>query len=195
MARTVLFSDKQLAEYINSNFEACWAPLRPVPTLTVDFGNGRILKRTLHGNIASYICRADGQVIDILPGLYGPRTYQANLKTLLSVVSSLAKATEKDAALFAYHEGKSQFPLYQSTSIAEPEIFALGGAKFSDSIREDIIVDERDKRPIIHEMLAHRKVTQPSDVTNEVYRRTLGLDLEDPYLGLGEALTCKFPGE
>jgi hypothetical protein len=195
MARTVLFSDKQLAQYINNNFEACWQPLRPVPTLTVDFGGGRVLKRTLHGNIATYICQADGQVIDILPGLYAPRTYQANLRTLLSVVSSVAKASDRTAALVAYHTGKTQFPLYQSTDIAEPETFALAGAKFADSIRQDIIVNETEKRPVIHEMLAHRTITKPHDVTNEVYKRTLGLDLEDPYLGLGETLSCKFPGE
>jgi hypothetical protein len=195
MARTVLFSDKQLASYINKNFEACWQPLRPVPTLTVDFGQGRVLKRTLHGNIASYICQADGQVIDILPGLYGPRTYQDNLQTLLSVVDTLAKVKDKSAALIAYHKGESQFPLYASTQIAEPELRARCGAKFADSIRQDIIVDESDKRPIIHKLLANRKVTKPCDVTNEVYKRTLGLDLADPYLGLGDALSCSFPGE
>jgi len=191
----VLFSDKKLSQYINSNFEPFWEPLRPVPTLTIDFGDGRVLKRTLHGNIASYVCMADGQVIDILPGLYAPRTYQANLETLLSVERSVAKAKDKNAALVAYHTGKSQFPLYQSTNIPEPETIALAGAKYLDSIRQDIIVNESEKRPIIHEMLAHRNITKPSDVTNEVYKRTLGLDLSDPYLGLGETLSCKFPGE
>jgi hypothetical protein len=195
MARTVLFSDKELASYINKNFEACWQPLRPVPTLTVDFGEGRVLKRTLHGNIATYVCEADGQIVDILPGLYGPRTYQANLQTLLSVVASLGKANDKNAALIAYHKGQSQFPLYQSTTIAEPETLNRCGAKFVDSLRQDIVVDESEKRPIIHQILANRKVTKPGDITNEVYKRTLGLDLADPYLGLGDALSCSFPGE
>jgi hypothetical protein len=126
----VLFSDKQLADFINANFEACWVPLRPVPILTVDFGGGRVIKRTMHGNIASYICGADGQVIDILPGLYGPRTYQKCLKTLQSVAAFVHNATDPNAALLAYHTQRTSFPMFESTSIAEPEIFALGGTIF-----------------------------------------------------------------
>jgi hypothetical protein len=191
----VLFSDKELAEYINKNFEACWQTLRPVPILTVDFGGGRVLKRTLHGNIASYVCRADGQVIDILPCIYGPRTYQRCLGTLLSVATFAAKAKDPYAALITYHAGRSPFPLHEDTNIAEPETVALGGNKFLENIRADIVANETSKRPIIHEMLAKRRMTKPSDITDDVYKRTLGINLDDPYLGLGEALTCKFPGE
>ncbi len=190
-----MFSDKKLAKYINANFEPCWEPLRPVPILTVDFGDGRVLKRTLHGNIASYICEANGQVIDILPGIYGPRSYEKCLQGLLSVASFVHTAKDRDAALRAYHMGKTPFPGYGSTTIAEPEIVALGGSKFLNDIRADVINNETIKRPVIHNMLAQRHSTIPADITNEVYKRTLGLDLTDPYLGLGDALSCTFPGE
>ena len=37
------------------------------------------MTRTLHGNIATYVCTADGQVLDILPGIYAADAYQAKL--------------------------------------------------------------------------------------------------------------------
>jgi hypothetical protein len=71
----VLFSRTDVANYINTNFEPVWQSIRPVPVIRIDFGNGNVVTRTLHGNIASYVCRSDGQVLDILPGIYTPAAY------------------------------------------------------------------------------------------------------------------------
>ena len=190
-----MFSDKKLAQFINNNFEACWQTLRAVPILTVDFGDGRHLKRTLHGNIASYICLPDGQVVDVLPGIYGPRSYEKSLATLLSVSSYVTKATDRASALVSYHQGKTAYPLHEVAPTAEPEILALGDIRFAQSIRRDITDNECTRRPIIHKMLGQRREAHPKEITNDVYKRTLNLDLADPYLGLGEAMTCTFPGE
>jgi hypothetical protein len=79
MARTVLFSNQQLAGYLNRNFEPAWEMVRPVPIVRIDFGDNRILTRTLHGNIASYVCTGDGTVVDILPGIYNAEAYTRGL--------------------------------------------------------------------------------------------------------------------
>ena len=60
---------------INNNFEPVWESVRPVPIVTIDFGNGTKITRTLHGNIATYLCNARGTVFDILPGIYEPGEY------------------------------------------------------------------------------------------------------------------------
>ncbi|HLW64426.1 MAG TPA: hypothetical protein VKS79_03840 [Gemmataceae bacterium] len=70
---------------INLNFEPVWEMVRPVPIVTIDFGNGNVIKRTLHGNIATYVCTADGNVLDVLPGLYQPAVYQKRLQDLQSL--------------------------------------------------------------------------------------------------------------
>ena len=41
---------------------------------------------------------------------------------------------------------------------------------------------------LIHEYLAERGDTTPSDMTKWLYRDVLKADLDDPYLGLGELL-------
>lgn len=79
----MLFSNDRIAGFINSNFEPAWQSMRPVPTVRIDFGNGQTVTRTLHGNIATYICSADLQIYDVLPGLYQPSTYLQQLEQLL----------------------------------------------------------------------------------------------------------------
>jgi len=75
----VLFSSAEVAKRINDTFEPAWETVRPVPTVTIDFGNGEKITRTLHGNIATYVCTADGKVLDILPGIYEPKVYTQRL--------------------------------------------------------------------------------------------------------------------
>jgi hypothetical protein len=75
----VLFSSDSVASYINSAFEPVWESVRPVPIVTIDFGNGEKITRTLHGNIATYLCNARGTVYDILPGIYEPIEYLKQL--------------------------------------------------------------------------------------------------------------------
>jgi hypothetical protein len=71
----VLFSSDTVANTINHAFEPVWESVRPVPLVTIDFGNGHTITRTLHGNIATYLCNAQGTVFDILPGIYEPTEY------------------------------------------------------------------------------------------------------------------------
>ncbi len=104
----MLFSRPDVANYINANFEAVWESVRPVPLVHIDFGNGTKLTRTLHGNIATYCCAADGQVLDIIAGVYDPEGYKARLEQLRLLANyvdqeGVAKRTER---LRAYHRGQ-----------------------------------------------------------------------------------------
>jgi hypothetical protein len=78
----VLFSNDSVVKYVNDNFEPVWESVRPVPILKLDFGNGTVVTRTLHGNIATYACTAEGKVLDILPGIYTPEVYLDRLQQL-----------------------------------------------------------------------------------------------------------------
>lgn len=75
----MLFSSDPIATVINKAFEPVWESVRPVPLLTIDFGNGTTITRTLHGNVATYLCDAEGTVYDILPGVYDPKEYLTQL--------------------------------------------------------------------------------------------------------------------
>lgn len=91
----MLFSNDEIAAYINQHFEAVWQSMRPVPTVRVDFGNGRVVTRTLHGNIATYSCSAEGQIYDILPGLYQPATYLEQLQQMQRLAQYVGKSDDR----------------------------------------------------------------------------------------------------
>lgn len=99
-----MFSNEQIAKTINRNFEPVWESVRAVPTIRIDFGNGRVVTRTLNGNVATYACRADGQVLDILPGIYDPDTYLRQLEELTKLHRLVMQRDDHTAALRDYHQ-------------------------------------------------------------------------------------------
>jgi hypothetical protein len=103
----VLFSRDEVAGFINQNFEAVWESVRPVPIVRVDFGNGTILTRTLHGNIATYVCTAKGDVLDVLPGIYEPQAYVKALEQFRLLHNYIERSGNQGLArLKEYHEGQ-----------------------------------------------------------------------------------------
>jgi hypothetical protein len=86
--RTVLYSNTDISGMLRNDFVLVWVSERPVPVVTVDYGDGRVLKRTLTGNSIHYILDSDGRVMDALPGLYGPRVFASALMSGRSLASS-----------------------------------------------------------------------------------------------------------
>ena len=103
----MLFSDKTIANYINQNFEPVWQSVRPVPIVRIDFGNGNVLTRTLHGNIATYVCNANGQVLDILPGIYNPPSFFQKLNQLRLLSQYVSSSRNGAETLVQYHKLQS----------------------------------------------------------------------------------------
>ena len=88
----MLFSSGEVAGYINDSFEPAWESVRPAPLVTIDFGNGHTVRRTLQGNIATYVCGPDGVVYDVLPGIYAPAVYRKQLESLKTLADTLQQA-------------------------------------------------------------------------------------------------------
>src|SRR5262249_18967083 len=109
MSRTVLFSRTEIADFLQQHFEPAWETVHPVPLVRFDFGDGRVVTRTLHGNIASYVCVPDGQVLDILPALYTPPGYRSNLAQLrlLAVHVDWGNASQHLVQLRQYHQRRA----------------------------------------------------------------------------------------
>lgn len=106
----MLFSRDQVAEFVNKNYEATWESVRPVPIVKIDFGNGTVITRTLHGNIASYVCNADGHVLDVIPGIYAPDVYVQRLNELRLLAGWVkALSPEKgDEFMTNYHRAQAE---------------------------------------------------------------------------------------
>jgi hypothetical protein len=103
--RTILYSNSAVSEMLRENFILHWKSVRPAPHITIDFGDGRKLERTVTGNSIHYILDADGRPIDALPGLYGPRAFLRALGEADEVFHQLARPGEANLiqALSAYH--------------------------------------------------------------------------------------------
>jgi hypothetical protein len=106
----VLFSHDRVADFINQSFEPAWESVRPVPIVRIDFGDGNVLTRTLHGNVLTAVCTPDGLMVDALPGIYTESVYLDRLN-LLSAVAKNAQAqpvARRDVLVRAYHRGQAQ---------------------------------------------------------------------------------------
>ncbi|HWN08324.1 MAG TPA: hypothetical protein VNO50_03475 [Pyrinomonadaceae bacterium] len=77
--RTILYSNAEVSNALRTNFILHWKSERPAPRVTIDFGDGRKLERTLTGNSIHYILDSDGDPLDALPGLYGPGAFLRSL--------------------------------------------------------------------------------------------------------------------
>jgi hypothetical protein len=92
--RTVLYANADVSKFLRENFIMVWCSERPVPVVTIDYGDGRVIKRTLTGNSIHYVLTSSGQVIDALPGLYDPKTFLA----ILGNAARLGSSRSVDAA-------------------------------------------------------------------------------------------------
>jgi hypothetical protein len=88
----VLFSQPELATFLSESFECAWESVRPVPRVSIDFGNGHRLERTLRGNIATYLCTSAGETFDLLAGLVDAAEYRARLAQGLGLFAELREA-------------------------------------------------------------------------------------------------------
>lgn len=108
--RTSLYSNAEVSKYLRENFVLHWKSVRPVPTVTIDFGDGRKLVRTVTGNSIHYLLDSDGRVVDALPGLYGPKSFQRWLTDTRSFAETLAglSAKNQEVLLIDYHRNRAR---------------------------------------------------------------------------------------
>jgi hypothetical protein len=106
--RTVLYSNAQMANMLRERFILHWQSVRPVPRVTIDFGDGRKLERTLTGNSIHYILDADGRPLDALPGLYGFWPFFRGLEQAEEIFKQLRRLDLQGSrlALDNYHRAR-----------------------------------------------------------------------------------------
>jgi hypothetical protein len=103
--RTVLYSNVEVSSALRDRFVLHWETVRPAPVITIDFGDGRKLVRTITGNSIHYILDSEGHLIDGLPGLYGPRAFMRGLDEAETIFKQIrdAKAEQKAVLLTSYY--------------------------------------------------------------------------------------------
>jgi hypothetical protein len=103
--RTVLYSNADVSEYLKEHYVLHWKSVRPVPKVTIDYGDGRKLERTLTGNSIHYVLDSAGCPIDAIPGLYGPFAFRRILINAEGMFHQTSGKTveARDSLLMAYY--------------------------------------------------------------------------------------------
>ncbi len=89
--RAILYPNAQISAYLQANFILHWQSERPAPKITIDFGDGRKIERTITGNSIHYVLDQDGTVIDALSGLNSPAVFYEFLYTGINLINSDAR--------------------------------------------------------------------------------------------------------
>ncbi len=104
--RITLYSHPEIAQLLRDKYILHWQSVRPVPKITIDFGDGRKVQQTITGNSIHYILDKTGQPIDALPGLYAPQAFKRHLNQGAEFVAKYHQLADKDrrAAIDTYHQ-------------------------------------------------------------------------------------------
>lgn len=146
-----MLSEPRVARFIGDNFVPCWQSVRPVPRVTIDFGSGRKLIRTLGGNTIIEICLPDGRVIDAFPGLYTPDDFLAEARQTLEFARTLDPTKPEgvlSTAVIAWHRARgvapprAPIPISVEKSMVESPLLRALRAKPTVSPSTDLLVRE-----------------------------------------------------
>lgn len=135
--RVALYPNKEINEMLRSEFVLHWGSVRPVPRITVDFGDGRKLERTITGNSIHYVLAPDGQPLEALPGLYGPKAFLGQLQAAATLARQYAGAEPSARSLLIreYHSGRLVRALANwSADLAQVE----GGPPLANPLRSTL---------------------------------------------------------
>lgn len=108
--RVALYPHAEISKLLQDKFILHWQSVRPVPKVTIDFGDGRKLERTITGNSIHYILDASGRPLDAIPGLYSPKAFLRQLQQAEIAAKEYRQLAgiDRDRFLQKYHSDRLQ---------------------------------------------------------------------------------------
>ncbi len=102
--RSLLYANSEISKYLRDNYILHWRSVRPAPRITIDFGDGRKIERTITGNSIHYVLDDDGRIIEAIPGLYSPKAFMIYLTQAKQVndATNGKDRRQQDIALMRY---------------------------------------------------------------------------------------------
>src|SRR5439155_21023685 len=97
--RAVLYPNADISKYLRENYILHWKSVRPAPRITIDFGDGRKIERTITDNSIHYILDENGNVIHALRGLYSPVAFLKYIRQGNNLNDSVRGLSEDKASL------------------------------------------------------------------------------------------------
>ena len=200
--RTILYSDPQIAAEMRDHFILHWKSVRPVPKITIDFGDGRKIETTITGNSVHYLLDENGRVLDALPGMYTPEAFLNALRSFQegrTPSSAQPRASAANAAILASRLTASKAVVETSTLVylsnssldvirdkgrpRTDEEFARMIKRLKTTLAADTYRNENELRPVIRRWIAEG-MTDVETLNERVYAELFLTPSSDPWLGL-----------
>ncbi len=110
MFRTTLYANATVSTFLRESFILYWSSERPVPKVTIDYGDGRTIQSTTTGNSAHYVLDETGAVLDVLPGLYAPTAFTTELRKSLALATQVSRLAhlQRANAISRYHQASAE---------------------------------------------------------------------------------------
>lgn len=104
--RVALYPNVAISQTLRDRFILHWSSERPVPKLTLDFGDGRKLERTVTGNSIHYVLDSNGKPIEAIPGLYTPQAFLEQLNQIDRAFQTATKQSDQSTYWQNYHRDR-----------------------------------------------------------------------------------------
>jgi hypothetical protein len=174
--RVALYSNANISKYLAEHFILHWQSVRPVPKVTIDFGDGRTLERTLTGNSIHYVLAPSGQPIDAIPGLYGPQAFLRQIQQGERVAKTYTQTTARDRQTYLRQYHRDHLNAIQTRwsqelsqlGLSAPKTVSTGALKAGELPRADVagslaMTKAVVENPIVSGVLSRNTLTQMTD--------------------------------
>ena len=187
--RKSLYIDPAINRTLRERFVLHWQSVRPVPRVTIDFGNGKTLVKTLTGNSTHLVLDVSGRPVDALPGLFTAEVFAQ----LLSRAHAMANADRRH--LPALHRRELERPVLARRA-PKPRSFAasmraptkhLVELPVLKSVAMDVDADTHQNLGLhaqVHQLFAAGMEWTIDQLVDWLYRELFLMPPDDPALGL-----------
>lgn len=201
--RKSLYVDRTINKVLRERFVLHWQSVRPVPKVTIDFGGGKTLVKTLTGNSAHLVLDIYGRPVDALPGLFSAEVFAQ----LLSRAYAMAMTDRKH--LPALHRKELERPVVAPTPARAGSSRALDASRIAPTkhmvelpvlrnVSMDVHTDtlqNLDLHAQVRQVFAAGMTWTIDQLVDWMYRELFLMPPDDPALGLDvpDPFTTRWP--
>jgi len=179
--KRMLYPEPRVHRLLREAFVLHWQSVRPVPIVTIDFGDGRRIKRTLTGNSLHVVLDPRGRPVDALPGLFDPDTFLRLLVRAHAIACGQPRPT-----LPPVIAGRPRRAV--EASMLAPTKHMVESSLLRGVMPIDVAADTRENLELHARVQAMFPTTWSADQLVEwIYRELFLMPPDDPALGLDVA--------
>jgi hypothetical protein len=192
--RKLLYVDPTIHRILRDHFVLHWHSVRAVPIVTIDFGNGKKMTKTLTGNSAHLVLDREGRIVDALPGLFSREVFAQLLVRAHAI--AVAVTTNGRRHLAAMHRRELDQPVRPTRRAPQPRALAASMVAMTKHVVEgpilrgvslDVEHDTETNLGLhaqVHQLLATGVEWTPAQMVDWLYRELFLMPPDDPFMGL-----------